>query len=429
MPVFELPFRPGVTTQVEVENRNLLFYAVHRKVDALPDQATVVEEALDNPIGMGRLEDVLAPEDRVVIIVDDITRPTPTAKILPVILARLSRAGISDEAVLIFMALGTHRPMTYEELCVKLGDEVLARYQVINRDYRNGDYVDLGTTASGIPIEVNREIVEADLRIAIGNIVPHITSGWGGGSKIILPGVCSQKTVDRMHYAACLMQPVLEVVGRRDNQARVEMDDIAGKIGPNFIVNTVLDEAQRMVGVFAGHYIEAHRAAVALAQKVMVVPIPKPADIVIASAHPCHFDYWQGIKPYVFAHLAVREGGVLIFLLDGVERLCGDAPAHEDTVRTYLPLTVAEQVAAVERGAVDDLAGLNVPLYHAMVHDRVQKTICVTNHLLPEDLALLGFDSAPDVQTALARAYDLIGRDATVGIIPFGGETLTRVSG
>lgn len=427
MTTYELTFRPGVTTQVEVDDRNMLFYAAHRKVDVLPDQATVIDAALDNPIGADRLEHTLNPNARVVIIVDDITRPTPTAKILPVILARLARAGIPDEAVLIYMALGTHRPMTRDELRVKLGDAVLARYRVINRDYRDGDYVDWGTTASGIPIEVNREIVEADFRLAIGNIVPHITSGWGGGSKIILPGVCSQKTVDRMHYAACLMQPVLEVVGQRDNQARVEMDDIAGKIGLDFIVNTVLDENQRMVGVFAGHYIEAHRAAVALAQEVMVVPIPRPADIVIASAHPCHFDYWQGIKPYVFTHLAVREGGVLIFLLDGVERLCGDAPAHEDTVRTCLPLTVAEQVAAVERGAVSDLAGLNVPLYHAMVRDRVQRTICVTHHLLPEDLALLAFDSAPDVQTALERAYDLMGCDATVGIIPFGGETLTRV--
>lgn len=427
MPVFELTFRPGVTTHVEVDDRNLLFYAVHRTMDVLPDQATVIETALDNPIGTHRLEDLLDPEDRVVIIVDDITRPTPTAKILPVILARLAQVGTPNEAVLIFMALGTHRPMTYEELCVKLGDEVLARYRVINRDYRNGDYVDLGTTASGIPIEVNREILDADVRIAIGNIVPHVTSGWGGGSKIILPGVCSQKTVDRMHYAACLMQPVLDVLGVRDNQARVEMDDIAGKIGLDFIVNTVLDAEQRMVGVFTGHYIEAHRAAVALAQEVMVVPILEPADIVIVSAHPCHFDYWQGIKPYTFAHLAVREGGVLIFLLDGVERLCGDAPSHENAVRTYLPLTFAEQVAAVQRGEVDDIVGMNVPLYHAMVRDRVQRTICVTHHLTSEDLTLLAFDRAPDVQTALERAYDLMGRDATVGVIPFGGETLTRV--
>ncbi len=427
MTTFELTFKPGVMTCVEVNERNLLFYAVHQLPVELPDQNTVVDVALDNPIGTGRLEELLGPDDRVVIIVDDITRPTPTAKILPVILARLEQIGIAAESIVIFVALGTHRPMTYEELSVKLGDEVLARYRVINRDYRVGDYVALGTTVSGIPIEVSREILAADFRIAIGNIVPHITSGWGGGSKIILPGVCSRRTVEQMHYQACVSQPLLEILGTRDTPARREMDDIAGKIGLDFIVNTVLDGHQRMVGVFAGHYIAAHRAAVALAEQVMVVPIPQPADIVIASAYPSHFDYWQGIKPYVFAHLAVREGGILIFLLDGEESLSGDAPSHNKVVRTYLPLSFAEQVAAVECGEVDDLVGMNVPLYHSMLTHRLKRTICVTNHLTAEDLRLLAFDRAPDVQTALEYAYDLMGAEATVGIIPFGGETLTRV--
>ena len=258
MATFELVFRPGVTTQVEVDERNLLFHAVHRKMDALPDQVAVIEDALANPIGTEPLEDLLAPEDRVVIIVDDITRPTPTAKILPVILARLAQAGIPDEAVLIFMALGTHRPMTRDELRVKLGDDVLARFRVINRDYRDGDYVDWGTTTSGIPIEVNREIVEADVRIAIGNIVPHITSGWGGGSKIILPGVCSQKTVDQMHYVGCTMQPVLDILGTRDNLPRVEMDDIAGKIGLDFIVNTVLDSCEGITAQDVQHVAQTY---------------------------------------------------------------------------------------------------------------------------------------------------------------------------
>ena len=318
MPTFELTFRPGVTTHVEVDERNLLFYAVHRKTEAIPDQVQVIEDALANPIDSKPLEALLWPGDSVVIIVDDITRPTPTTKLLPPILARLERAGIPDNAVSIFMALGTHRPMTDDELRVKLGDAAMARYRVINRDYRDGDYVDLGPTESGVPIEVSREIMDADVRIALGNVVPHITSGWGGGSKIILPGVCSQKTVDRMHYVGCTAQPVLEILGVRDNLPRVEMDDIAAKIGLHFIVNTVLDENQQMLGVFAGHFVKAHRAACAMAEQVLVIPIPKPADIVIVSAHPCHFDYWQGIKPYVFAHLAVREGGVLIFLLDGI---------------------------------------------------------------------------------------------------------------
>jgi nickel-dependent lactate racemase len=413
---------------VEIDDRNLLFYAAHRKTAEPPHQVRVIQEALENPIGTGRLEDLLKPDHSVVIMVDDITRPTPAASILPFILQRIEKAGIPNQAVRIFMAIGTHRPMTEEELRVKLGDGVRERYRVINRDYREGDFVDLGQTESGTPIEIDREVIEADFRIAVGNVVPHISAGWGGGSKMILPGVCSRKTTDMMHLMACIVQPVLEVIGTRDNRPRAEMDAIAAKVGLDFIINTVMDEAQNMLGVFAGHFIEAHRQATEMAEQVMVIPIPAQADILIVSASPCHFDYWQGIKPYTYCHRAVREGGVIIFLLDGTEGLCGDAPSHEETVRKYLLCSFEDQKAAVQRGEVEDLVGLNVPMYHATVRHRVKKTMCVTNHLSPEDVHALGFDAAPNVQAALERAYGMVGRDAKVGIIPFGGETLVRVA-
>ena len=425
---FELVFRPGVTTQVEIDAHNLLFYAAHRKAVEIPDQTRVVQDALENPIGTGKLEDLLQPDHSVVIMVDDATRPTPAAKILPFILERIEKVGIPDEAVRIFMGMGTHRPMTEEELRIKLGDSVRERYGVINRDYREGDFVPLGQTESGTPIEIDRDVLEADFKIAVGNVIPHISAGWGGGSKMILPGVCSRKTTDMMHLMACIVQPVLEVIGSRDNKPRAEMDAIAEKVGLDFVVNTVLDEDKNMLGVFAGHFIEAHRRATEMAEKVMVIPIPAQADILVVSGNPCHFDYWQGVKPYVYSHRAVREGGVIIFMLDGTERLCGDAPSHEETVRKYLLWSFEDQKAAVERGEVEDLVGLNVPMYHATVRHRVKKTICVTNHLSQEDIDALGFDFAPSVQSALEEAYEILGRDAKVGIIPFGGETLVRVA-
>jgi nickel-dependent lactate racemase len=428
MATIELVFRPGVTTQVEIDDQKLLFYAAHRKSASIPDQTRVIEEALESPIGTDRLEQLLSPDQSVVIMVDDITRPTPAAEILPPILERIKRVGVPNEAILLFMGMGTHRPMTEAELCTKLGTGVRDRYRVINRDYREGDFVDLGHTESGTPIEINREILEADFKIAVGNVIPHISAGWGGGSKMILPGVCSQKTTDMMHLMACIVQPVLEVIGTRDNKPRAEMDTIAQKVGLDFIVNTVMDEDKNLLGVFAGHFIEAHRKAASMAEEVMVIPIPAQADILIVSANPCHFDYWQGIKPYTYSHRAVREGGVIIFLLDGTEGLCGDAPSHEETVRKYLPWSFEDQKAAVDRGEVEDLVGLNVPMYHATVRHRVERTICVTNHLSQKDVELLGFDSSPDVQTALEKAYGLLGHDAKVGVIPFGGETLVRVA-
>jgi nickel-dependent lactate racemase len=245
---------------------------------------------------------------------------------------------------------------------------------------------------------------------------------------MILPGVCSRQTTDMLHLMACIVQPVLEIIGARENRPRQEMDAIAAEVGLDFIVNTVMDEDHRMPGVFAGHFVEAHRAACAVAEKVMVVPIPGLADIVIVSANPCHFDYWQGVKPYTYCHRAVREGGVIIFLLDGAEGLCGDAPSHEPTVRRYLPWSFDEQKAAVDRGDVDDLVGLNVPMYHATVRHRVARTLLVTNHLADDDVRALNFERAPSVQEALGRARALLGSDAKVGVIPFGGETLVRVA-
>ena len=427
MPTFELTFRPEITTKVQIDERNFLFYAAHRQVESVPDQTRVIADALENPIGSPRLRDLLRRDQRVVMMIDDITRPTPTADILPQLIRAIEEAGIPDSAVKIFAAMGTHRPMTDDELRVKLG-AYSERFRVVNRDYRYADFVSLGKTASGTLVEVDRELLDADFRIAIGNVIPHISAGWGGGSKMILPGACSHNTVNMLHLMACIVQPVLEVLGTRDNRTRADMDDVAGKVGLDFLVNTVLDEEKRILGIFAGHFIAAHRQATDLAEKLMVIPIPRQADILIVSANPCHFDYWQGIKPYTYAHRAVREGGVMIFMLDGTEHLCGDAPSHEETVRKYLPWSFQDQKAAVERGEIEDLVGLNVPMYHASVRHRVAKTICVTNHLDPRDLDALQFDSAPSVQAALAEAYRIVRRDAKVGVIPFGGETLTRVA-
>lgn len=424
----ELTFKHGVTTEVVVPEENLLFNAEPLKTGNVPDQERIVEESLDNPIGTDRLENILKPEMNVVILCDDITRPTPTAKILPQVMKRIEKAGIPDSQIKIIMAPGTHRPMTDEELEIKLGRPIMGRYNVFNRDYKDSSkFIYLGTTKSGIPVELDREVYEADFVIGLGNIIPHISAGWSGGAKIILPGICSSKTTDMMHYVACVAQPVLEVFGTSDNIPRMEMEEIAEKAGLSFIVNTVLDDKHNMQGVFSGHFIKAHRKGAELAEKLMVVPIPRQADILIVSANPCYFDYWQGIKPYAYSHRAVREGGALIFILDGIEHLCGDAPSHEPTLRKYLSWTFEDMKKEVENGKADDIVGMNVPMYHSTLRNRVKNYI-ITNYMTQEEIELLNFERADTVQDALSKAFKLIGSDAKVGIIPYGGETLTRVN-
>ncbi len=422
-----LTFRHRVTTQVEIDDKNLVFKADPVKINKIPDQYKVVENAFNYPIGSDKLEHLLKKDQSVVVLVDDITRPTPSKDILPHVMKRIKAAEIPNSSVTIVMAMGTHRPMTEQELEIKLGRSIMDNYTVLNRDYREqSKFIPLGKTKSGTPIEVDREVLEADFVIAVGNIVPHISAGWGGGSKMILPGICSQKTTDMMHLMACIVQPVLEVIGTLDNQPRKEIENIAKRVGLNFIINTVLDEDHNMLGVFAGEPYQAHKAGVQLAEQVMVVPIPQQADILIVSANPCHFDYWQGIKPYAYSHRAVRKGGVIIFLLDGTEGLCGDAPSHEETVRKYLLYSFRDLKDAVDRGEVQDIVGLNVPMYHSTLRHRV-KTFCVTNHMSKDDIDAIGFEAASSVQDALEKSFRMLGQDAKVGIIPYGGETLVRM--
>ncbi len=422
----ELTFRPGVATEVEIDDQNLIFYAEQRKLSEVPKQSQLVVDALDNPISTPQLIELIKPEDGILIIVDDFTRPTPAATILPAILKRVHEAGIPRNGVKILIASGTHRPMSDDELIAKLGVEIQRGYNVLNHDYQEGPFVHLGHTENGIPVEVNEQVFKADFKIAIGNVVPHTSAGWGGGSKIVLPGVCSYKTTEMMHIRACLNQPILEVPGTRNTQTRYEMDDIATKVGLDFIVNTVLDDNGKMLAVFAGHNIEAHKVACSFAERTQIIPIPVLADILIASANPCHFDYWQGLKPYIYSHLAVREGGIIIFLLDGIEGLCGDAPSHDETLRKYLLWSFEDQKAAVERGEVKDLIGIHATIQHSQVRQRVKKTFCVSNHISPEDMVVLGFNSAPNVQEALKSAYNILGRESKVGVIPYGGETLVH---
>jgi nickel-dependent lactate racemase len=426
MAVYRIPYGKDYL-DVDINERNLLFYASPVKMSENPDQVRVIEKSLDEPVGTRRLEELVSPTMKISVMIDDITRPTPKKMLLPAVLKRLEKAGVPRGNIKIVIGLGTHRQMTDEEIEIHIGKNNIKGYEFVNIDYKDESaFVNLGKSDNGTPIEVYKEVVETDFKIAIGNIVPHIAAGWGGGAKMIQPGVCSERTTEVTHLMACTLQPVLEVCGNADNETRREMEKIAGRVGLDYIVNTVLDENRNILGVFCGHYIKAHRAGVELAEKLMCPEIPAQADILIASAYPSDIDFWQGCKPYIYAQYGVKTSGVLIFVIDGCEGFCGNAPQHEDTLRKWSLVSFEEQKAAVAKGEIKDIVGINVPLFHSTVRHRTT-TICVSRGFTKEDAECLGFIYAGSIEKALDMAYDLKGKDAKVGIIPYCGETLVRL--
>ena len=165
----------------------------------------------------------------------------------------------------------------------------------------------------------------------------------------------------------------------------------------------------------------------AFAEKVLCPPIPAPADILIVSANPANADFWQGAKPFIFAHRAVRRGGVMILLLSAESGICGCAPAHEQTIRKYYnaPPEVLHRVIAEK--SEEDILGVGEAFIRVQTKDYCT-VLLISEGISAEDARLLGFEKMPSLEQALEKAHRLMGEDAAIGIIPHGGEMLCRLT-
>ena len=407
----------------EIPEKNFLYFAEHNEPEITLSEEEIIENAIANPIGGSSLEDI--PENaKVVIIIDDVTRPTPAKKIVPYLVREIVK---KTENITFVTAPGTHRPMTDEELDRKLGKEWIEKYRLVNVDAtREDDYEYIGDTEySKVPLYIHKEVLSADYVIAVGNIGPHNVVGWSGGAKIIQPGVSGRLTTERTHYVGSYDR-VEDVFGNVNCRTRQEIDAIGERVGLNYIANTILDDKGNIVALFCGHFLKAHRAGVEVAQKVMRPEIPAPADIVIVSGYPSRIDYWQGFKPIGFSLLGVKKGGVVIYLFDPEEGLCGNSPFHKPMLEKYLGTDEKTVRDDVEAGKVTDIVGVTNPICHFQILEKV-RVLCVTNSLTQEECDLLRFEKFDRVEDAIQEALRDQGENATIGVIPYGGETLVRV--
>jgi len=250
-----------------------------------------MRKKLKNPIGSKPLSEISGGKKRIIIIVDDITRPTPVEKVLPLILEELKEAGIRSDSVTVVIGGGTHALPTEEEIRKKIGTDLAGKINVLSHD-PGKDLVDLGKTSRGTPIHLNRIISESDLVIGVGCIYPHPAAGFSGGSKIIAPGVCGSETARHMHdYIRGGERG--NINGR--NEFRQEIEEIAAKSELRFIVNVVLNQRREVCGLFSGDKVLAHREGVDFATGIYSVKPVMDADVVVVDAYP--FD-----TTFQFAH-------------------------------------------------------------------------------------------------------------------------------
>jgi len=252
-----------------------------------PDDAEALSESeirsrIESPVGFEDQSMVVDPVARVLIICDDISRPTRTDLILPLLLTMLLEQGIEKDKVSILISSGSLALMNIEEISLKLGQRIAEEYNIHLHNSRRGNKY-IGKTSRGTPVYVNRHVLENNLIIGIGGIVPHNPAGFGGGAKLIL-GVCGIKTI--MHFHS--LRKGSWTGGKTGNEFRLDLQEAARMAGLNFIVNTLINREREVIDLFSGDLEEAFNRGVAAARKLFSVPHPdsEKFDLVIADVYP-----------------------------------------------------------------------------------------------------------------------------------------------
>ncbi len=214
--------------EVKIPLGNLVYAIKPEDLAGLENEQKSIKYSLENPIGSAPLSQEVKKGMRVVVMADDITRPTPRERILPPLLDGLNEAGIPDRDITVLIALGTHRYMSKEEIEHCFGEKLTARVKVLNHEWQDeANFINLGSTPRGIPVSINKIAHEADYLMGVGSIVPHSLAGYGGGAKIVQPGICSWETTGKTHLLAVERDDFFELAGNPENEARLEMEEVA----------------------------------------------------------------------------------------------------------------------------------------------------------------------------------------------------------
>jgi len=403
-----------------IPEENLLGIFLPSVVEVKDDEETLIDEAFLNPVGSKPLSMAVGRLKNVLIVVDDYTRTTSVGKILPRLMGELHKGGISPYNIRILIALGTHRPMTNDEMETKLGREICRQYVVLNHEWWDKDrLVYLGDTAGGTPVAVNRLVQWADFTIGIGQIVPHRVSGFSGGGNIIQPGICGEATTGKTHWLAAMFSG-REILGKAENPVKKEIEEVALKAGLKWIINTIQDGNGNLVATVAGDPLMAYRVGAKKSAQVYSAQLPGEADIVIADSHPFDSELWLAAKGIYASELAVKQGGVVILVSPCTE---GVSPSHPEVLEEGYQ-TFREIDEKVRSGIIKKLTAAAHLVHVGRVIRERAKGILVSRGITRTETEKLGLLYAGEPREALDIALSTTGMHAKVAILQRGGEIL-----
>lgn len=398
-----------------ISEKNLLCQVTQNQVHAEHRGTEAVREALEHPIGTPRLRELVKPEEKVVIITSDITRPCPSHLIVPELIGELNQAGVRDEQITVVFALGSHRFHTSGEQRQLVGNQVYDRIRCV--DAAKEGFVHIGVTSSGTPVDIDPVVAAADRRICVGNIEFHYFAGYSGGAKAIMPGVSTRDAIQKNHSKMVLEEA--KAGNLLNNPLRQDIEEAAAMAGVDFILNVVLDEEKQIVKAVAGDLRKAHEEGCRFLDRLYKIPIPERADIVITTpgGFPKDINLYQAQKSLDNAKHAVKEGGIIILTASCKEGL-GEKVFEEWMVNSPFP------DAMIERIQKDFQLGGHKAAAISMVLKKSR--IFLVSDLEDEFVRSMFLEPFPTVDAALKEAYKSLGPDSSVIFMPHGGSVLPQ---
>jgi nickel-dependent lactate racemase len=389
------------------------------------EQAAVVR-ALDQPNGAKPFRELVPCARRICVVHTDITRATPNERLIPWLLGYLAEAGASREQIVLLNGLGSHRPNTRAELVQMLTEEIVSRYRCINHEpHRRDAHVQLGVTSDGTPALLNRELIDADLRIITGFIEPHFFAGFSGGPKGIMPGVAALETITSNHGAHHIASPHAAFGVTIGNPIWEEMRDIACRAGFSFLLNVALNEQRQITGVFAGEMSAAHADGIEFVRRSAMQPVTAPFDIVVTtnSGYPLDMNLYQAVKGMAAAARIVKERGTIILAAECSEGVPAGSP-HDQFLRS------TQDGADVLRRLAEP--GFSRPeQWQAQIQALIQRRAAI--HLfssLPDDVVRAAhLEPCHDIAQLVAELAAKNGGGARIAVLPQGPLTIPYLAG
>ncbi len=389
------------------------------------DLRQLIEAAIDAPLGAPALSQIVRPGEQVVVVTSDITRYTGSEHYLPVLVERLNGIGVPDQDIAIVIALGIHRKQSEAEHRKILGP-LFGRIAVYDHECDDpAQLVELGVTASGIPVRINRRVVEADRVIVTGTAGFHYFAGFGGGRKGLVPGVGARETCMATHFS--VFNP--PEIGGKHPQAKTGILDgnpvhralleAARMVRPDFLLNTVLSADKQILGVFCGELEAAHLAACAMARDLYAVPLETPADLAVVSCggHPKDINFIQSHKALDYGVQALRPGGTIILLA-----ACPDGFGNP----TFFDWFQYQDLAQFE-AALRSRYEINGQTAHATLMKARQFRVILVSGFSAEQTAAMGMEKADGLEAALQMAQAKLPENPRILVIPDGGTVLPEL--